>query len=176
MKAEVKIKEITKGCMPFITEKGDWIDLRAAKEIKLEGFRADTLKRHHKDENNYRKVNFKWELVPLGVAMQLPPGYEAVVAPRSSTFKKWYTMEANSIGVIDNSYNGNTDEWHFPILMFEDGVIHEGDRICQFRIQLSQKATLWQKIKWLFTSGIKLVQVDELDNENRGGFGSTGVN
>lgn len=175
MKAKIKIKALTPGCMPEIVDKGDWIDLKAARDVKLEGMTADTLKRTHKDERNYRRVNFKWELIPLGVAMQLPPGYEAIVAPRSSTFKKWYTMETNSIGIIDNSYNSDKDEWKFPVLMFENGHICKGDRICQFRIQLSQKATLWQKIKWLFTSGIKLVQVNELGNKERGGFGSTGV-
>lgn len=175
MKAKIKIKELTPGCMPEIIVDGDWIDLRASRDITLEGMRADTLRRHSGDKGNYRKVNFKWELVPLGVAMKLPKGYEAIVAPRSSSFKKWYITVPNSFGVIDNSYSGNNDEWHMPALMFEEGIIHKGERICQFRIQLSQKATVWQKIKWLFTNGIKIEQVNELDNKDRGGFGSTGV-
>ena len=73
------------------------------------------------------------------------------------------------------SYNGNEDEWKFPAVAIRPTFIEKGTRICQFRVQLSQKATVWQKIKWLFTSGIKLVEVDNLDNTNRGGFGSTGV-
>lgn len=173
MKLKIKIKELTKGCMPRIIKDGEWIDLKAARDIQLEGLTADQLKQ--KEGVKRRKVNFKWEMVPLGVAMQLPKGYEAIVVPRSSTFKKWYTIMTNSMGVIDCSYNGNEDEWKFPVLMFENGTIHKGDRICQFRVQLSQKATMWQKIKWLFTSGIKLVQTDELNNKSRGGFGSTGV-
>ena len=175
MKVKIKVKELTKGCMPQIIGEGDWIDLKASKEVKLEGFRAGILKRTNGDKDNYRRVNFKWELVPLGVAMQLPKGYEAVVVPRSSMFKRWYTIQTNSVGVIDCSYNGDDDEWHMPVLMFENGVIHKGERICQFRVQLSQKASIWQRIKWLFTNGVKLVQVDELGNKSRGGFGSTGV-
>lgn len=175
MKAKIKVKELVEGCMPEILENGDWIDLRAAKDVTLEALKAGILKRHHNPENNYRRVDFKYEPVPLGIAIKLPKGYEAIVAPRSSAFKKWWIMEANSIGIIDNAYNGNNDQWIMPVLMFEDGVIHKGDRICQFRIQLSQKATVWQKIKWLFTNGVKLVQVDELNNQDRGGFGSTGV-
>lgn len=175
MKAKIKVKELVEGCMPEILENGDWIDLRAAKDVTLEALKAGILKRHHNPGNNYRRVDFKYEPVPLGIAIKLPKGYEAIVAPRSSAFKKWWIMEANSIGIIDNTYNGNNDQWIMPVLMFEDGVIHKGDRICQFRIQLSQKATVWQKIKWLFTNGVKLVQVDELNNQDRGGFGSTGV-
>ena len=175
MKAKIKVKELTQGCMPEIIVNGDWIDLRASKEIILEGLKSETLKRHSDPSKNYRKVNFKWESIPLGVAMKLPAGYEAIVAPRSGAFKKWYVTMTNSIGVIDNKYSGNNDEWHFPVLMFDEGTIHKGERICQFRIQLSQKATVWQKIKWLFTNGVKIVQVDELDDNNRGGFGSTGV-
>lgn len=113
--------------------------------------------------------------IPLGVAMKLPKGYEAVVLPRSSTPKKFGIMYGNSMGVIDNSYCGNKDEWKFPAVAIRPTSIDKGTRICQFRVQLSQKATTWQKIKWLFTSGVKLVEVDDLGNDNRGGFGSTGV-
>ena len=80
----------------------------------------------------------------------------------------------NSIGIIDNSYSGDQDEWKCPALFFEEGIIQEGSRICQFRITLSQKASLWTKLLWLFCSGVKLVEVDHLDEHNRGGFGSTG--
>ena len=72
------------------------------------------------------------------------------------------------------SYNGNKDEWKFPAIAIKDATIKKGTRICQFRIQLSQKATIWQKIKWLFSNKIELVQVDNLSDNNRGGIGSTG--
>jgi dUTP pyrophosphatase len=174
MKTKIKVKELVKGCLPKIIKKGEWIDLHASKDIKLECMQAEILKRHK--DKSYREVNFKWEMIPLGIAVKLPKGYEAVVAPRSSTFKHWYVLQTNSVGVIDNSYSGNKDEWHMPILALENGVIHKGERICQFRIQLSQKANFWTKLKWLFSNGVKIVQVEELDNTPRGGFGSTGLN
>lgn len=73
------------------------------------------------------------------------------------------------------SYSGNTDQWHYPAIAVSTASIKKGDRICQFRIQLSQKATVWQKIKWLFTNGVKIKIVNKLDEKNRGGLGSTGV-
>jgi dUTP pyrophosphatase len=78
------------------------------------------------------------------------------------------------MGIVDNSYSGNDDEWKFPAIAIRDTTVSEGERICQFRICLSQKATLWQRIKWLFSSGIEIIETDELSSENRGGFGSTG--
>ena len=84
-------------------------------------------------------------------------------------------MCANSEGVIDNSYCGDEDEWRFPAIAFRDTTINKGERICQFRIQLSQKATIWQKLRWLFSNKIELVSVDKLESINRGGFGTTGV-
>ncbi len=74
------------------------------------------------------------------------------------------------------SYSGNNDEWGFPAYFTRRAILHKGDRICQFRIQLSQKATVWQKLRWLFSSGIKFVKVDDLGGTDRGGFGSTGKN
>lgn len=73
------------------------------------------------------------------------------------------------------SYNGNTDQWFFNAIALRDARVYEGDRICQFRIQLSQKATIMQKLKWLFSNGVKLEFVDNLNNESRGGHGSTGT-
>ena len=90
-----------------------------------------------------------------------------------SAAKKLGIMLANSIGIIDNSYGGNDDQWMFPAVTLRKTAIALNTRLCQFRIQLSQKATMWQKIKWLFASGIELVEVDHLDSDNRGGFGST---
>ena len=120
---------------------GDWIDLRAAEEVHLNA------------------GDFK--LIPLGVAMELPEGYEALVAPRSSTFKKLGIMLANSIGIIDESYKGDNDEWHFPAYAVKDTVIHKNERICQFRIIEHQPM-------------IHLVEVASLGNADRGGIGSTG--
>lgn len=119
----------------------DWIDLRAAEDIKL--------------------TAGEYKAIPLGAAIELPKGYEAIVAPRSSTFKHYGLLMANSIGVIDESYKGEQDEWHFPAFATRHTAIHAGERICQFRIIKHQpKYTL------------KLVQY--LGNKNRGGIGSTG--
>jgi dUTP pyrophosphatase len=122
---------------------GDWIDLRAAEDVFMES------------------GDFK--LIPLGVAMQLPKDYEAHVVPRSSTYKKWHIIQANHMGVIDNSYCGDDDQWMFPAIALEDTMIHKNDRICQFRIVKNQPK-------------INFTQVETLDNKNRGGFGSVGSN
>lgn len=121
---------------------GNWIDLRAAEDIAL------------------RAGEFR--LIPLGVAMELPYGYEAQVAPRSSTFDKWGVIQTNGIGIIDETYCGNSDEWFFPALAVRGTVIHKNDRICQFRILYHQPA-------------LEFEEVDDLGNPNRGGHGSTGV-
>ena len=120
---------------------GDWIDLRAAEEVHM------------------KAGDFK--LIPLGVAMELPEGHEALVAPRSSTFKNLGIMLANSIGIIDESYKGDGDEWHFPAYAVKDTVVHKNERICQFRIIQHQPL-------------IHLVEVEHLGNADRGGIGSTG--
>lgn len=122
--------------------KGDWIDLRAAETVSL------------------KKGEFK--LIPLGVAMQLPAGWEAHVLPRSSTFKNFGIIQANSMGVIDNSYCGDNDWWFYPAIALRDTVINKNDRICQFRIMENQPQ-------------IEFETVDVLEGEDRGGFGSTGV-
>lgn len=120
---------------------GDWIDLRAAEDVMID--------------------SGQFKLIPLGVAMELPQGYEALVAPRSSTFKKLGIILANSIGIIDESYKGDGDEWHFPAYAVKDTFIHKNERICQFRIIKHQPM-------------ISLLEVDHLGNEDRGGIGSTG--
>lgn len=178
MKLKIKVKRLnTLLDLPKVTKKGDWIDLRASENIVMHAPQADTLKRHKVDgkEESHRDVKFDFKLIPLGVAMQLPKGFEAVVLARSSTPKNFGIITANSEGVIDNTYCGNNDEWKYPAIAVRDTTIHEGDRICQFRIQLSQKATFWQKIKWLFSSGVEIIEVDELSDSDRGGIGSTGV-
>ena len=84
-------------------------------------------------------------------------------------------MLANGIGIVDGSYCGNDDQWMYPAITLKKTSIAKNTRICQFRIQLSQKATFWQRVKWLFTSGIELEEVESLGSENRNGMGSTGL-
>ena len=160
-----------------VIQKGDWVDLRASEDCTLQAPQAQTLKRKKigNEELSYRDVRFSYALIPLGVAMQLPKGYEAVMVPRSSTYKKLGIIQGNNVGIIDETYCGDKDEWRFPAIALRNTTIEKGYRICQFRIQLSQKATIWQKIKWLFSSGIKIVEVPSLNNNNRGGIGSTGI-
>ena len=124
-------------------EQGDWIDLRSAEGVTLEFGES--------------------KLISLGVSMKLPDGYEAHVAPRSSTFKNFGIILVNGIGIIDNSYCGDKDIWRFPALCMkkEGSVIHKGDRICQFRIVKKQPE-------------IRFTEVDYLNGKNRGGIGSTG--
>jgi len=121
---------------------GDWIDLRAAEDIHM------------------KQGEFK--LIPLGVAIQLPAGYEAIIAPRSSTFKHFNVLMTNSIGVVDESYCGDNDQWMFPAYAAKDTYIKKNDRICQFRIIEHQPQ-------------VKLETVTTLGNQDRGGIGSTGV-
>lgn len=159
MRQKIYIKRINKDAVisEFIN-KGEWVDLRV--------YPTYTKKEYAKGE---------FDLLPLGVAMRLPKGYEANIVSRSSTFNNFGFIQLNSYGIIDNSYSGDNDEWKDPVYFLKDGIVSKGDRICQFRLNLSQKATVWQKIKWLFTSGFEFVEVDTLGGKNRGGFGSTGV-
>jgi dUTP pyrophosphatase len=159
MKLKIKIKLFRPQRLPELVDKGDFVDLRYGGENTV-----------YLNEGDYT-------LLELGVAMKLPKGFEAIIVSRSSTYNRFGIMNPNGFGVIDGSYSGNNDEWKYPALALRDSVvIHTWDRICQFRIQLSQKATVWQKLRWLFSSGIKFVKVDDLDGTDRGGFGSTGKN
>ena len=177
MKLKIKVKVLTKGCMPMINENGDWVDLKSAVDIAIPAPQAGVLKRKtvEGERVGYRDVEIPTYYIPLGVAMQLPQGFEAIIDSRSSGPKKLGLFIPIGQGVVDNIYNGNNDQWHYVCSPMRETVIEAGDRICQFRIQLSQKATMWQKIKWLLSSGIELVEVDDLGSANRGGFGSTGV-
>lgn len=143
---KIKIKYLDKD-MPKLEyiegEKSEWIDLRSAETVTME-------------PGEYRLIN-------LGVAMELPDGYEGHIAPRSSTFKKFGLLECNSVGVVDNSFKGDEDWWRFPALAMRKTTIHKGDRICQFRIVEKQPKVVFE-------------EVERLGNDNRGGFGSTGVN
>lgn len=154
---------------PKVIKKGDWVDLRAAEEVVINAPQAGTLKGH---DVKHRDVVSDVTYIPLGVAMKLPDGFEAIIASRSSAAKKIGVMLANGIGIVDNSYQGDNDQWMYPAISLRKTSIALNTRLCQMRIQLSQKATIWQKIKWFFSSGIKLVEVDSLGTENRMGLGS----
>lgn len=176
---KIKVKLYEGATLPSTISKGDWIDLYIPQDLNLRGPIAKTLKRKTKDgveEDRFRKVVFDHDIIPLNIAMKLPKGYEAVINPRSSTFIKWGIMMGNHQGVIDNNFGGNEDIWCLSIVPFKEIFVPKGTRLAQFRIQLSQKATIWQKIKWLFSNGkIEFVKVDDLETSNRGGFGSTGI-
>lgn len=173
MKLKIKVKVLTEGCMPVINENGDWIDLRAAQDMEIRAAQAGV--QYQENNEKYRDVAIPVVYIPLGVAMELPQGFEAIIASRSSGPKKLKIFIPSGKGIVDNIYNGNDDQWHYVASPMENTSIKKGDRICQFRIQLSQKATMWQKIKWLLSSGIELVEVDDLGDNNRGGFGTSGV-
>lgn len=171
---KIQVKLFNPNCKFEIIKKGDWIDLRAAKSIIYNAPIADRLTKN----KTVRKVNFEQILVPLGIGMKLPNGYEAIIAPRSSSYKYFGFIVPNSIGIIDGGkcgYCGPNDQWHLSIIPLEEYRIYEGDRICQFRIQLSQKATIWQKIKWLFNKNINFEFVSDYEGNDRGGFGTSDI-
>lgn len=177
MKLKIKVKRINKNLpLPKIIDKGDWVDLRSSETVPFTAPKVSALKKHTVNgfEENYRDVAFDTKLIKLGIAVELPEGFEAQILSRSSN-PKLKIFQTNSEAVIDNSFNGNKDEWRYWVTALGETVINEGDRICQFRIQLSQKATMWQKLKWLLSSGIEIVEVEELSNPNRCGIGSTGI-
>lgn len=142
----VQLKVFDEACRPEAIENGDWIDLKAMEDVFM--------------------GMGEFRLIPLGVAMKLPAGYEAHIAPRSSTFKNYGIIMTNSVGVVDNSYCGPNDMWKIPVLKLGAGLkgplIKKGERICQFRIIKKQP---------------KIVFEDSTleDEKDRGGFGSTGV-
>lgn len=175
---KIKIKLFNGQEMPKIINEGDWIDLKSNEDVNLKAPRIEVIKNKNGQETN--KIVFDSKLFNLGVAMKLPKGMEAIILPRSSTFKKTYTILSNSMGVIDGKttadsipYSGNNDQWKYNAIALNTCHIKKGQSICQFRIQLSQKATLWQKLRWLLSRKIELVQVDNLDDKDRGGFGTT---
>lgn len=143
-KMNIKIKYFADDMEPltYIDGKSDWIDLRAAQDMTIA---AGT-----------------YVAIPLGIGMKLPIGYEAHVVPRSSTFKNFGLLQTNSMGVIDETYCGDNDQWHFPAYATRDTAIHKNDRICQFRIMEHQPT-------------IEFTPVEHLADESRGGFGSSGI-
>lgn len=127
--------------LTYIENKSDWIDLRAAENVVMKAG--------------------EFRLIRLGIAVELPEGYEAHIVPRSSTFKNFGVIQTNHMGVVDGSYCGNEDEWKWPALAMRDTEIHVNDRICQFRIMKNQPEIRFEK-------------VEKLSGKNRGGFGTTG--
>lgn len=142
---EIKIQYLNDDIkrLEYIDGKSDWIDLRAAERVELKAG--------------------EFKLIHLGVAMQLPEGYEAHILPRSSTFKNFGIIQANSMGIVDESYCGPNDWFFFPAIALRDTVIEVNDRICQFRIEKHQPT-------------ISFKEVEKLENADRGGIGSTGKN
>lgn len=128
--------------LQYIENKSDWIDLRAAENVVMKAG--------------------EFRLIRLGIAVELPKGYEAHVVPRSSTFKNFGVIQTNHMGVIDGSYCGNEDEWKWPAYALRDTEIRVNDRICQFRIVQNQPA-------------LRFERVERLEGKNRGGFGTTGT-
>ena len=123
-----------------VNAKGDWVDLYAAETVELK-------------QGEHR-------LVHLGVAMKLPEGFEAHIVPRSSTYKKWGVIQANHVGIVDNSYSGPNDWWRMSVIAMRDTRIDKGDKICQFRIVERQPEIVFEE--------------GRMEGEDRGGFGSTG--
>lgn len=177
MKLKIKVFVKTEGCLPKIIQKGDWVDLMVAQDVKLLGPIATTLRWKKKVNNDEiertRKVIFNTTIVPLGICVEMPEGFEAPLILRSSAPKDYGVMQTTGMSLIDNPFNSEQDEWRLPLVALRTTIIPKGTRIAQFRIQLSQKATVWQKLRWLFTSSIEIEEVKALNNPSRGGFGST---
>ena len=154
---KIKIKYFSKD-YPRLTKiaKGDFIDLRVGTIKEPNGIAVE--------ESNWETISYRKGGVikfGLGVAMELPKGYEAEIRPRSSTFKKYGLIQTNSVGTIDNSYKGDNDEWMIEFIAMRDGTINRFDRVCQFRI-------------WENQPRFEFEEVDRLGNEDRGGYGTTG--
>ncbi len=128
--------------LAYIDGKSDWIDLRAAEDVVLKAG--------------------EFKLIPLGVAMKLPKGYEAHIVPRSSTYKNFGIIQTNHCGIVDETYCGDGDQWFFPAYALRDTEIRVNDRICQFRIMEHQPKVVFEEVEVLFDA-------------DRGGIGSTGV-
>ncbi len=141
MKLKVKYFSDRIEKLKYIDGKSDWIDLRASEDVSLQ--------------------KGEFGLIPLGVAIELPRGYEAYVVPRSSTFKNFGIIQTNSCGIIDETYCGDNDQWFMPVLAMRDTQIRVNDRICQFRIFEHQPA-------------LEFEETEKLAGKDRGGFGSTG--
>lgn len=168
MKTKIRYKLLTEGCAPVINDNGDAFDLVAAKDMTLDSPRLRGIKSENGEEI---KAGFHNAIIPLGIAMELPGGMIANIRPRSSSYKKWKILMVNSVGLVDATFKGDTDEWGMPVIAMATSHIKKGDRVCQFEIRPSMKATFWQKLRWLLTTKYEFVQVESLGNAPRGGFG-----
>ena len=137
---EIEIRYLSDKIEPlrYIDGKSDWIDLRAAADIEMKAG--------------------EFRLIPLGIAVRLPEGYEAYVL-----YRNYGIIQANSFGIVDETYCGDNDEWFFPAIALRDTIVHTNDRICQFRIQKHQPP-------------VEFVVREHLSDTDRGGFGTTGLN
>ena len=142
---EIEIRYLSDKIEPlrYIDGKSDWIDLRAAADIEMKAG--------------------EFRLIPLGIAVRLPEGYEAYVVSRSSLYRNYGIIQANSFGIVDETYCGDNDEWFFPAIALRDTIVHTNDRICQIRIQKHQPP-------------VEFVVREHLSDTDRGGFGTTGLN
>ena len=140
---EIQVKYYTDAVdeLCYVAGKSDWIDLHAAEAVTLKAG--------------------EFRLIPLGVAIALPEGYEAHIVPRSSTFKNYGILQTNSMGVVDYTYRGDGDQWYMPVYATRETTIEQNARICQFRIVRNQPP-------------LRFIRVEHLDDQDRGGFGSTG--
>ena len=126
----------------YIDGKSDWIDLRSAEDVEM------------------KKGDFR--MIRLGVSVQLPKGYEMLIAARSSTFRNYGLIQTNAVRIVDESYCADEDELMWPCLATRDTQIRVNDRLGQFRILEHQPTIIFE-------------ETEHLDNASRGGFGSTGV-
>ncbi len=143
MSVKIKIKYLAEGMEPLccVDGKSDWIDLRCAEDVEMKAG--------------------EFRLLPLGIAVALPEGYEAHIVPRSSTYKNFGIIQTNHMGVVDESYCGDGDQWYMAAYALRDTKIEKGSRICQFRIMEHQPK-------------IEFEECETLGNPDRGGIGSTG--
>ena len=139
LKIKYHVKELEK--LRYIDGKSDWIDLRVAENVSMK-------------QGEYR-------LISMGISVEIPKGYEMLIVPRSSAYKNFGILQTNAMGVVDESFCGDNDIIHMPILAMRDTEIHINDRIGQFRLMPHQPE-------------VHFIEVDHLDNEDRGGFGPTG--
>ena len=156
---KIYIKYHNPNCL--LEQHGNWIDLKSAEDVAI--------------------MSLKNHMISLGVSIKLPKYFQANIVPRSSTFNKYGIIQANHYGVVDgpnktsNGYSGNDDIWYFNAVALRRTQIKEGDRIAQFEIRPTMNAPWWAKLKWLFSHKIEIRVVDDLGDENRGGFGSSDI-
>lgn len=141
-KKTIIVKRVGDVPLPERIAVGDWIDLCNSEDVSIN--------------------TFECKPIPLGVCMKLPEGYEAHLLPRGSTYKNFGIIQANSMGIIDESYCGDNDQWFMPAIALRGTFIPKGSRICQFRIMPKMEK-------------IKFVETFQMLDKDRGGYGSTGV-